>query len=639
MFALIAAKAETSEEVELGRTLLVQGHLETAQRILLKVCQAEPELTEAFRVLAMVLSKRGDERRAKTLIEYVNELEGAKTYEIPSVIDDVPSGAETRQNPMGMPVAPRVNDVPKAFEPPSIAQPLTLPRLSLPTPAQPSPGLPQSHTRRRGWVLFLALLCVGMAAAGVAVYSLYGRTKPPQLSPREELDRALVSGTLEVFMRARDLVRGRLETGKPDPNAWVRLGLVNAFLTADYGVESRKEAEKALSLANNSPENTEERAALAASARSLLALAEGNRLAARQYAIEAMAANVTEPPAFALLAAARVNSLAGDTSGAARDLDRAMGISPELAPILVDWAASRLDGGEPVPARRALTALLEKHQENSRARLLLSEAERALGETDWVKNLERACRSDTKISRSIRSACAVESALQARLDGDRITALRKAKAISQNLEDPKLQGRLALLMALIGESDAADEIFERARKSADPSAVSLVWANAAIRLSRGETVPASPVFEHPAGPERDLIALRMAYARGGSAGLAQALKALPPGIQDIDWDIRAFATLARNDNLPKQELSALEKRAEKGHPVASYVLGILAIQNKDYKLAARRLEKALSLHGDACPAAMLYLDAVQRAGRAAQPNKSILRSLHARNAKCPLPDM
>ena len=73
--------------------------------------------------------------------------------------------------------------------------------------------------------------------------------------------------------------------------------------------------------------------------------------------------------------------------------------------------------------------------------------------------------------------------------------------------------------------------------------------------------------------------------------------------------------------------------------MASYVLGILAIRDKDYKLAARRLEKAMAWHGDTCAAALLYVDAVERAGKTPQLNTAPLRALHARNAKCPLPGM
>jgi len=352
----------------------------------------------------------------------------------------------------------------------------------------------------------------------------------------------------------------------------------------------------------------------------------------------ALAAGAAEPPVYAFLASARVRTLAGDAPGAARDLDRAMAISNDVAPVLVDWSISRLDQGDPVAARRSLQALLEKNAEYSRARLLLADAERALGEADWTKNLDLACKSDAKISRNVRALCAVGSALQARLEGDRGGALRKAKAASQITDDPQALAQISLLQALLGEIDAADDVLARAAKAADPSVVALRWADLAIRLGRGEKGDSLPTVEQPAGPERDLVALRAAYARLGPAGLAAVLKTLPPGIQDIDWEIRTFAKLEREGALVKNDAAALEKRADRWNPVASYVLGVFAARDKDFKQAARRLEKALAWHGDTCQAAALYLEVVGRAGKPFSPNKAALRALHARNSKCPLPD-
>jgi uncharacterized protein HemY len=352
-----------------------------------------------------------------------------------------------------------------------------------------------------------------------------------------------------------------------------------------------------------------------------------------------MSATAPELSPFALLASARVRTLAGDFEGTARDLDRAMGIAPELAPVVVDWATSRFDGGDPVAARRALVTLLERNQDNSRALLLLAEAERALGEPNWIKSLEKACRGDAKISRSIRATCAVESAMQARIEGDRAGAVRKAKAISQTSEDPQVLGQTSLLLALLGETDTAEEVLDRGRKAADPANVPLTWADLAIRLSRGETIATSRLLEHPAGPERDLVALRAAYVRAGAAGLAAAFKVLPPGIQDIDWDVRAYSALGREGGPPKPELATLEKRVEKGSPVVSYVLGVLAVRDKDFKLAMRRLAKALAGHAEACQAAVLYLDAVKRVGHGTQPDKPGVRNVRSHNAKCPLPEM
>jgi Tfp pilus assembly protein PilF len=645
MVAVIAANVDIAEEVELGRTLLVQGHLETAQRVLVKACQARPEHAEAFRVLALVLSKRGDDRRAQTLLDYVDELDVPRAKAIPTPVEDAPSDAETRRTRLG---AHMLRDAPPVSAPEPKAPPAPVRVLSLPKPAQTvSSGLPVMTLprptpvppkRRKGWFLLAVFLALGAAGAVVAAYQLRGRAKVTRPSPRDELDRALASGTLELLMRARDLAKLALDTGPFEPDSLVRLGLVNALLASDYAVESKKDAEDALARAEGTTEPSKERASLICTARALLGLAQGDRAMAREQVDAALASAGGEPTAFALLASGRVRALAGDAAGAARELDRAMGMGPDLAPVVIDWAASQLDGGNPVTARRALATLVDKNPENSKARLLFAETERALGETEWVKNVELACHSDVKISRIVRSACAVASAMQFRLDGERTTAIRKAKAAAQTTTEPFLLGQVSLLLASLGEVDAAEDVLLRAHKSADVSVVALRWADLAIRLSRVENPQTLPAMDRPAGPERDLTALRLAYARGGSAGLAEALKGLPPGILDIDWDVRALALLANPNGPPKQDLAALEKRGDKGNPAASYVLGLLAMRDKDYKLAARRLEKSLSLQADTCQAAILYWGLAEHLGRGAQPNKAYLRGIRARNAKCPIPE-
>jgi tetratricopeptide (TPR) repeat protein len=655
---LIATTADKVEEVELARTLLAQGHLETAQKVLLKVCQEQPDLPQAFRTLAQVLERRGDGKRARILVEYAAELDGGSTSVLAEPAnEDLLSEAETSETRLkavtaavsSAPPAP-VTSAERLVGPPSMVAaqeaPLTLPSpmqslAATPTPRTSSPALssPQMpRAKRSGILALLAVLAVAAIGAAVAGYTLHGRDKRSRPSAREELDRALASGALESLMRAREVVRIGLDGSAPDADALVRLALVNALLASDYAVDFGKEAEDALKRADTMPMPNTERSALAATARALLALAGGDRAAAKEQADLALAADTASPPAFALLVSARVRGLAGDVEGAAKDLDRAIGAGPDLLPVAVGWAASRIEGGDPVVARRALLAMLGKSPDNSRAQLVLADAERALGESTWSKRLETACGGDSKISRSVRATCATQSALQSRLEGDRAGAIRKAKAIAQTTEDPTLLGQLASLLALLGEVDSADEVLQRVGKGADPSMVGLQWASVAIRLGRGDKVEASALLDHPAGPERDLIALRAAYARSGKEGLAAALRSVPPGILDIDWDIRAFAVLAHDTAPAKPELWALEKKGEKGNPVATYVLGIFALQEGDFKAAARRFEHSLSLHGDGCRSATLYLEAVSRLGRGAVLNKAGLRAVRARNAKCPLPE-
>jgi Flp pilus assembly protein TadD len=687
MIALIAANAEIAEEVELGRTLLVQGHLNTAQRVLVKVCREQPEFAEAFRVLGMVLSKRGDDRRARPLLEYADELDAQRTREIPAGTDDILSDAETgptslaavaapqsfpQMRPPALPVVPIVqpasaaNSSARSYSTSSPLLPTATPSWPLATPSNapaplvgaltlPTVSAPMAQVPRKPRVgRFVALLVffVAVAGGGFVVHKHYGKllhygkifsflttARPKQPSPREELDRALAAGSLDLLMRARDVARVALEASAPDADALARLGLVNALLVDDYGIEARKDAESALQRAESGIEPKQERTSIVATARALLAHAAGERAAGKVFADAAIAAVAPETPALALLASARLGKQAGDAEGSSRALDKAMTVAPDSGLVVVDWAVSRLDGGDPVAARRALVTLVGRNQGHSLALLVLSDAERALGEPTWSKTFEEACRNDAKISQRVRALCAVEAAMLARIEGDRAGAARKARAVAQTTEDAQVLAQAALVLALLGDIDGAASVLEHAGQTTDPSGVALEWADLAIRLGRGEHVEPALVFDHPAGPERDLVALRAAYVRSGGPGIAELLKQLPPGIQDIDWDVRAFAALARDGMPPKAEVTALERRADRGAPAVSYVLGLLAIRDKDFRTAARRLEKSLSWHGDACQAAGLYLDAVNNVGRSVTLNKAALRNLHARNAKCPVPEM
>ena len=596
MVALVAATTDIAEEVELGRTLLGQGHVDTAQRVLLKVCQGQPECAAAFRALAEVLRRRGDSGRAHSLVEYADELDGTWTGAPAATLPDVPSDEETHQHRLRLQGIPAPVAAPPVAEKVVAPEPTPLPKSPFPVRAPSSPALSRRPNRRRDLAVLAVAACAVAAVAAVAAFSQHGRAKPPRAPPREELDRALASGTLEVLMRSRDVARMALAAGAPDADSFVRLGLVNALLVQDYGVEAgKKDAEEALKLAEGGAEvpDNKDRASLAATTRALLALAAGDRLGAKRLAEAAVAAVLPDPSAWALLASARVRSLAGDAAAAARDLDRALGMAPDAAPVVAAWAASRLDGGDPVAARRALASALEKNNDNSRLRLLLADAERALGETDWVKNIELACRGDAKISRNVRTTCAVESALESRLEGDRVGALRKAKAAAQTSEDPELLGQASLLLALLGEIDAAEDTLATARKFSDPSATPLAWADLAIRLGRGEKVQPSPFSEHPAGPERDLVALRLAYARGGIDALAGALKGLPPGIQDVDWDIRAFAGLAQAGGPPKPDLLTLEKRGEERQPGCVLRTWRLGYQGQEFQASGSQTRKGI----------------------------------------------
>jgi tetratricopeptide (TPR) repeat protein len=724
------------EELDLGRTLLTQGHLETAQRVLISVCQSNEECIEAFRLLAILLNRKGDSARARTLFEYaelleaqpgsspsksVNELTEMDTNKVPipaPVDDSIPqlqtqnieptskkNGSEDKLqeskiatslssttlnnastnssatlpkshsgvNPSGtsrenprlssadsniVTPGPEVTAVTLKVEPinkqPLIAVPsasrdsmLGLPQSrdsmlssAYPRRAPSSPELGKHPSRIRDTiVLVLAALAVA-TAGGIAAFSKFGQKKPSTVTtPLIELDQALSSGSLENLLRARDLARVSQATGEPNPDIWARVGLVNAVLARDYGVDANKEAEEALDRASSVLTPQKERDTLIAVARTLLALATGDRAKAKERSQSALSLTATESSplalSFSLMAYARVLTLTGDLEGALRELDKAFSLTPSQGLIVVDWSAARLENGDPVSARRALSEFLIKHKENSRARLLLAEAERALGEPGFAKNIEIACQNDTKISRFIRSACAIATAQQARLAGDRKEAILRAKTGIEQADDAQALGQAALLLATLGEVDEAENLMVRARKNTESQAPSLEWPDVAIRLGRGESVSWAPFMAKPAGPERAYTAMRAVYARKGAAGLAAALKPLPPGLLDIDTDLRAISVLAREDSLTKSERSTLENQSDSGNPVAAYVLGVRLSQNKDLRGALRWLDKALMNHGDACQAAKLY-QSILNSLKLGPANKTLLRTLLSHNTKCPI---
>jgi tetratricopeptide (TPR) repeat protein len=671
---------DISEEILLGRTLLEQGHLSTAQRVLLKVCQQHPDNAEAFRGLGDVLHRKGDEVRARIVGEYAEDLRvldpgrplptpkpearpvepqggqvqsvqkpGRKPPPVP-----VASRAEA-VTPLVEPITPQVEFVTPEIEPvtppPVAATGLTMPSLSQPAAPGGGPGStqdkgapPQDSAKPaaklgKGKYLVGAAVLVLLGGLGILGYRAYKPAQRHGPSPAEELDSALSSGSFDRLMRVRDRARAALAGPEPDGDALVRLALAEAFLTLDHGVGAAKGADEALRRLPPGGQPNPQRLALVEAVRALLALAAGDRTTAKQHVDVGLAWGGSKPPSALLLVSARVRSLAGDTTGAGKDLDRALQSAPDFAPVVADWAAQRLDSGDATAARRVAREFLAKNKAASRVHLVAADAERALGESGWSKHIESACRGETRISRAVRAACLLATAQDARLDGERSAAVRKARAAGQVSEDPRVLADSALVLASLGEIDAADEVLAHARKLAAATAVPLAWADLAVRLGRGQTDGTAPPAERPAQPERHLVALRALYLKGGGPAMAAAIKNLPAGPSEIDADLRLYLDLGREGGVSPGNRAALERRAERGSPVAAFVLGVLDARKDDHKQAAKWLEKALAGHGDACRAALLYLSALQVQEQASPPNRVALRALHARNAQCPIPEM
>ena len=650
--------------------MLEQGHLSTAQRVLVKLCQQHPGNSEAFRGLGDLLHRKGDETRARIITEYAADLgvHDAKTPRPTPLPQTRPAQAGADRTPTAQtparkpplvasrsefvtplvdPYTPPVDSVtpsPDLVTPPVVvATALTMPSSSQPValssgsaaaaPASTKPGA------RLGKYLAVAAALVLLAGLGILGYRAYKPGQRRGFSPREELDSALSSGSFDHLMRVRDRARAALAGAEPDADALVRLALAEAFLAMDHGVPGAKGAEEDLRRLRPGDRPNPQRLALVEAVRALLALAAGDRDMAKSHLEVGLAWAAKKPPPVLLFVSARIRALAGDNVGAGKDLDSALQAAPDFAPVVADWSAQRLDSGDASAARRVGREFLAKNKAASRVQLVVADAERALGEKGWSKRVESACHGDNRVSRAMRAACLLASAQDARLDGERSTATRKARAAGQTSEDARVLADSALVLASLGEIDAADEVLARARKLADEKAVPLAWANLAIRLGRGQADGVLPPAERPAQPERHLVALRAAYLKGGGAALAAAIKSVPAGLSEIDADLRTFMELGREGSVSPNDRTTLERRAERGSPVAAFVLGILAARESDHKQAAKWLEKAMAGHGDACRAALLYLSALQAQEQPAPPNRGLLRALHARNAQCPIPDM
>ena len=651
--------------------MLEQGHASTAQRVLVRLCQQHPDNAKAFRGLGDVLHRKGDETRARIISEYATdllapELRTPRPTPLPEARPVEAGGGEkpavqapARKPPLVASRSEFVTPLVDLFTPPvdSVTPRLTLvtppvvvaTALTMPSSSQPVvlPGGPEAAAPASAkpaakfgkYAAAAAAALVLLAGLGILGYRAYkpGPRRGP--SPREELDSALASGSFDRLMRTRDRARTALAGAEPDADALLRLALAEAFLALDHGVPGAKGAEEDLRRLRPGDRPNPQRLALVEAVRALLALAAGDRDMAKSHLEVGLAWAAKKPPPVLLFVSARVRALAGDNVGAGKDLDVALQAAPDFAPVVADWAAQRLDSGDASAARRVGREFLAKNKAASRVQLVVADAERALGEKGWSKRVESACHGDNRVSRAMRAACLLASAQDARLDGERSTATRKARAAGQTSEDARVLADSALLLASLGDIDAADEVLARARKLADEKAVPLAWANLAVRLGRGQGDGAALPAERSAQPERHLVALRAAYLKGGGAALAAAIKNVPAGPSEIDADLRTFMELGREGGLSPNDRTTLERRAERGSPVAAFVLGILAARESDHKQAARWLEKALAGHGDACRAALLYLSALQAQEQPAPPNRGLLRALHARNAQCPIPDM
>jgi tetratricopeptide (TPR) repeat protein len=484
----------------------------------------------------------------------------------------------------------------------------------------PDPGRGRART---------AALVVGalLVAGGLGIY-FADRPRGPAEELRDQMRKSLAGGSLRSLLDAREQARQIIAKVPGDLDGKAGLAFVDALLARDYGLPFRHEAEELtadLPTGRNSPTA---RVALVHTTASLLALGAGDLAEAQRMAERAMAASPDATPP--LLAAARVHAARGDLEEARRELERLLARAPDFAVAVIDWATILIDAGDAATAAQSLRAELEHNRDQTRARLLLAEARRALGERAADDKLAEACRDEAKQSPTIRAGCALNEAAETRLGGDRQAAVRVARAAAAEApEDPRLLASAALLLATLGEVDPAAETLDRARKLARPEAPPLAWADLAVRLGRRQSVEPRLALSDASGPERRLVAGRMALVHGGATELGAWLDRVPGAALQFDPDLAALALLARPGNAARSEV---QKRAGAGDPMAAYVIGRLSSEAGETREARAMLEKALWGHGDACEAATLYR-ALPHAEGAASPRA--LRDLRAHNAQCP----
>jgi tetratricopeptide (TPR) repeat protein len=490
-------------------------------------------------------------------------------------------------------------------------------------------GAGMRRLRLAAGAVVVALLAGG--ASALLVGSL--RVGPPDRAP-ESLSADLSRGTLASLLQARDRDRQLLIRLPADADGRADLAFADALLARDYGLPYRQEAEEALGQMGGgggaAAAGPPARIALAHAARTLLALGAGDLPEAERQAEAALARTPDGTPA--LLAAARVRAQMADLAGARSHLERLLSRVPDFGPAVLDWSAVWIDLGDPSAAAQSLRAQLARTPDHTRLRLLLGEAERALGESAEDSTLAAACRTETKQSPTIRAGCALAAAAAARLAGDRVTAIKNARAAAAEApDDARLLASAALTLAVLGEVDAGSEALARAQRLARLQTPALLWADLALRLGRRQPIPAQPALANAAGPERRLVAARLALAHGGTAELGITTRSLPPALVLFDPDLRALAFLGRNGAGPRTERAELERRADHGDPMAAYVLGRLAERSLDARQAVRRLERALAAHGDACDAAARLRGL--RPGDSSSWSRA-MRELRARNSQC-----
>ena len=658
-------------QVALGRALMGRGRLGEAKEILVNATKTNPEHGDAFRWLGDLVLHQGDAERARAILEYAEELMPNDTR-VAALLSEAGGKPTVRlsrpqtdfdhtQVKDARALAERMHEDPPSGKGSGSAidddrTPVVEPLAQFDSAASPTPPVERLSTAQSTpWFLSLrALALVGTAGAvivlvlGVALDRPPPVASPPAPGPGPaaapplrravdlgQLRQDILKSTLQSLQKVRAVGLEAGLDGPTDGDLAATVALASALLAADWGQPVASEALRAADLAQRAQPPLPSRTATVEAARAIAAAANGRLGDARAAAERGLAASSSAPEVR--FAAGRVKFLGGELGAARVDLERALDSAPTFVAAALDHAAVLIDAGEAAASAAELEKQLTARPDDLRARLLLSQAWRAAARPVDGSATRNACRDQGAAQPPLRALCSLDAAAVDRLKGDRVGASKNAWAAAVSgvlgLQAARGTAEAALILATLGEVDAASEALTKVRDHVGSSFAPRVWAEAAIALGRGEKV-VSAALATPPGPEARLVAARMAFVQGGPAALAATLTRIGPSAIEYDPDLRSYAALAIEGKLPTKVRLDLEKRARTS-PVAAYVVGRGALGAGDRRTAARRLARALKGHGDACEAARLLMsiDRRYRPSSVATDGKIAL-ALKGRNAGC-----
>ena len=470
----------------------------------------------------------------------------------------------------------------------------------------------------RGAVWVLAIAAIGGGAVGLFVHARRS-TIDRQLDT--EMSAALARGGIADLGRAQAVGRRLVVGGGGGRAEAAALAFVDARLAVDYGLPLAAEAQEVLAHAGLPDRRADDAAAMAASAKALLAARNGDREGAARIAAAAADAHPAMPqPLYAL---GRVRALGGDLAAAARAFEAAIIVAPGFVASRLARAEVLLDLGEAAAARATLAPAMAEAPDDPRAELLLEEIEAATGAR--APGAPPICTGERWRPPPISAACLLARAAAERRAGRRSAARTDAEAAAAVVPDePRLLARTALVLAQLGAVDRAATLVVRGRRLAAPELPALSWASAAVVLGRGRAgaLPAGP---RPADPETDLLVARTALAAGGVGALGAALRALGPRAVAGDADLARFERLGTRGR----------RRGPPGaddDPLQAYLDGLAAQLDGDLPRATDRFAHALAGHGDACRAAGEYVAALRAQKR--RPDPALFARLRAESSRC-----